>query len=253
MLEFLYTSDYDKATKAATTEANEDSQSNHLPVDADEYESLAYHVHMYAIADKFDVNDLKTLAKSKFQSSISGRWPIPCFPALVQEILVSTPSTDIGLRGLVISICAEHITELLNEETTTGDSENAGDPAATGPSQTSSFTHTLGKESTFTSAVLTEVARHSSKKSTEADAAYAGLSQEFETHKNKASKEIDGLKGKLQQARKELNDCKDAMRAAGRQPLCCEGEGFLPTFSPGTSLSPPRLRLTCAACRMMYN
>ena len=253
MLDYLYTSDYNEASKAATTQANGDSPSNHLLVDVDEYEGLAYYIRMYAIADKYDIKDLKTLAQSKFESSITGRWPIPLFPALVQEILVSTPSTDSGLRGLVTSICAQHITELLDGETTAEDLKNTGDNATTEPSKTPNFTHTLGKESTFTSAVLTEVARNSTKKSTEADAAYAGLSQEFETYKGKASKEIDGLKAKLQQVRKELNDCKDAMRAAGRQPLCCEGEGFLPTFSPGTSLSPPRLRLQCAACRKMYN
>lgn len=253
MLEFLYTSDYDEATKTAVTQVNGDNQTNDLPIEADEYECLACHIQMYTIADKYDIQELKTLAKSKFQSSVSDRWPIAFFPALIQEILVSTPSTDSGLRDVVTKICAEHITEFLDRGNQVEDSENTGNATVIDTYKQPKFGQTLATESTFTSAILTEVVRNNSKKAMEADAAYARLSQEFVTYKEKAIKETDGLKAKLQQARKELNDCKDVMRAAGRQPVCCEGQGFLTSFSPGISLSPPRLRLKCAACRKVYN
>ena len=253
MLEFLYTSDYDEATKPAITQVNEDNQTIDVPVDADDYECLACDIHMYAIADKYDIQELKTLAKSKFQSSVSGRWPIAFFPALVQEILVSTPSTDSGLRDIVTKICAEHITELLDGDNREEDSQDIGNNTAIDTPKQPNFSQTLATESTFTSTILAKVVRNSSKKAIEADAAYARLSQEFVTYKEKAIKETDGLKAKLQQSRRELSDCKDVMRAAGRQPVCCEGQGFLPSFSPGNSLSPPRLRLKCAACRKVYN
>ena len=250
MLEFLYTSDYDEATQTAITEKNGNIHTNDMQSYADDYERIVYHVHLYAIADKYDIKDLKDLSKAKFQSSISGRWPIPFFPALVQGILNSTPPEDSGLREIITPICADHVTELLSKETAISYSSDSDPSIVDDTHNETTFIQTLSENGAFTSAILTRVARDRSEKLMEADAAYAGLSQEFVTYKAKSNKETNGLKAKLQQARKELNDCKDAMRAAGRQPLCCEGEGFLPTFSPGP---PPGLRLQCAACRSVYN
>ena len=250
MLQFLYTSDYDEATQTAITEENEDIQSNDVQSYADDYERLVCHVRLYAIAEKYNIKDLKDLSKAKFQSSISGRWPIPGFTALIQGILNSTPPKDSGLRDIITPMCAEHVTELLSKETAISYSSDSDPSIVDDTNNETTFIQALSEDGAFTSAILNQVARDRSEKLMEADAAYAGLSQEFVTYKNKAIKEVDGLKAKLQQARKELNDCKDAMRAAGRQPLCCEGEGFLPTFSPGP---PPGLRLQCAACRSVYN
>ena len=259
MFQFLYTSEYGESTHATVMHENRDGPSDDLPTEADEYECFASHVRVYAIADKYDIVDLKSLAKSKLQSLISGRWPIPFFPALIQGILNSTPPKDTGLRDIIIPICAEHVTELLTSETAISyslDPASSIDPDPSIVDDTHdeiTFKQTLSENGAFTSAILTQVVQNSSDQLKDSGAACAGLSQELATNKEKSMKEVDSLKEKLRQARQKVIELENAMKAAGRQPLCCEGAGFLPSFSPGNSRSSAQLRLKCAACRKVYN
>ena len=251
MLEFLYTSEYDETSHITVKVDNGDNKSNNLPTEADEYERLTCHVRLYAMADKYDIQDLKSLAKSKFQSSISNRWPIPFFPALVQEILHSTPHNDRGLREIITPICAEHVTELLSRETLVS---YPPDPSIVDDLQNEvTFNQTLSENGAFTSAVLTQVAHSSSEQLKDFGAAYAGLSQELARYKKKSMNEMDSLKEKLRQARQKVIELETVMKAAGRQPLCCEGAGFAPSFVPGNPRSSAKLRLKCAACRKVYD
>ncbi|KAL8783045.1 MAG: hypothetical protein Q9195_009499 [Heterodermia aff. obscurata] len=206
MIQFLYTSEYDETTQITVKQDNEDGPKNDLMTQAEAYEHLACHVQLYAAADKYDIEDLKYLAKSKLEMSISGRWPIPFFPVLVQGILNSTPPKDRGLREIITPICAEHIAELLSTETAVSNPLDPDSSTVDDIRDEITFNDTLSENGAFTSAVLAQVALNGSKKLMEAEVAYAGLSQEFVTYKEKAAKEIDGLKAKLQQARKELND-----------------------------------------------
>lgn len=79
--------------------------------DFNEESSLMTNVKVYAMADKFDVEELKMLAKEKFEACSRG-WPLPKFPSVVQEALTSTPESDRGLRDILRSIIARHVEEI---------------------------------------------------------------------------------------------------------------------------------------------
>ena len=73
--------------------------------------SLMINVQVYAMADKFDVAELKLLAKEKFLTCAQG-WPLPDFPSVVREALNSTPESDHGLRDVLNRILAEHLDDI---------------------------------------------------------------------------------------------------------------------------------------------
>ena len=73
--------------------------------------SLMINVQVYAMADKFDIAELKVLAKQKFSKSAQG-WPLPDFPRVVHEALTSTPESDRGLRDILRRILAEHVKDI---------------------------------------------------------------------------------------------------------------------------------------------
>lgn len=73
--------------------------------------SVVRHVQVYAMAEKFDIPELKALAKEKFLKCAQG-WPLPDFPSVVHEALTSTPESDQGLRGILNEILAEHVEEV---------------------------------------------------------------------------------------------------------------------------------------------
>ena len=112
---------------------NESTQSKTDTVSADRIEELDEPTHevishaessglminakVYAMAEKFDIPQLKSLAKDKFAKHACG-WPILDFASVAHEVLTSTPSSDRGLRDIVRNIIANHVTEI------TTDSEN---------------------------------------------------------------------------------------------------------------------------------
>ena len=253
MIQFLYTSDYDEATPTAIVEENGDGQSNDVQSWADDYECLVCHVRLYAIADKYDIEDLKSLAKSKFQSSISGRWPIRYFPALIQGILKSTPPRDWGLREIITPICVEHITELWSERTIIShppdsDSNSTGD-APNGIT----LEQALNEDGAFAIALFAEVVHSSSARLMDSENAYSGLSQESITYRETSDKEITGLSERLRHTKDELDHYKYMMRTAARQPFCCPRAGFNPIYFPGNHRSSARFRLRCAGCGKICN
>ena len=73
--------------------------------------SLMINVQVYAMADKFDVAELKLLAKEKFLTCAQS-WPLPDFPSVVREALSSTPESDHGLRDILNRILAEHVDDI---------------------------------------------------------------------------------------------------------------------------------------------
>jgi hypothetical protein len=70
-------------------------------------------ISVYAIADKYDIPTLKKLAEIKFRSLAYSIWPHHNFPAIVKSAYESTSDNDEGLRGIVTSICADHIEDVL--------------------------------------------------------------------------------------------------------------------------------------------
>lgn len=75
--------------------------------------SMLNNISVYAIADKYDIPTLKKLAEIKFRNLAYSLWPHHDFPAVVKSAYESTPDNDEGLRGVVASICADHVEDML--------------------------------------------------------------------------------------------------------------------------------------------
>lgn len=64
---------------------------------------LVINAQVYALADKYDIPQLKWQAKLKF-FLLSRQILVPGFPKVVHEVLTSTPHTDRGLREALLDI-----------------------------------------------------------------------------------------------------------------------------------------------------
>lgn len=73
-------------------------------------------ISVYAIADKYDIPQLKILAKSKFQALVHSKWPFDDFPAIIKATFGTSPLEDGGLKEVVLGICAVHIDEIMKNE-----------------------------------------------------------------------------------------------------------------------------------------
>lgn len=70
--------------------------------------ALVSNMRVYAIADKYDIPCLKELAKQRFCTWARSEWARPDFPAIVRVVFESTPSSDRGLRDIIIALVAAH-------------------------------------------------------------------------------------------------------------------------------------------------
>lgn len=102
MIQFMYNGDYYDLTG--------DTQ----PPCAD----LFLHTRVYAIADYYNVCDLKPLAARKFMAARPGpRDKSPHFLDVVKEVYASTPETDVLLRYVAVgwlALCAEHYVDQID-------------------------------------------------------------------------------------------------------------------------------------------
>ena len=73
-------------------------------------------VLVYAIAEKYDIPSLKTLAKGKFQSLARSQWPHDDFYAVAEAVFSTTPDNDMELRQVVLDLCEEHFQDILRNE-----------------------------------------------------------------------------------------------------------------------------------------
>ena len=140
MLLYLYKSDYpdqdvpDTPAKSVTTDS---SFPSHLQLQTSEItemetalettpspseDAISYaprmmnNVLVYAIADKYDIAELKELAKFKFQTLISSKWPHDDFHAIAEAVFSTTPDEDMGLRKIVLETCIKHFRDILKDE-----------------------------------------------------------------------------------------------------------------------------------------
>lgn len=78
--------------------------------------ALLSNVSVYAIADKYDVSELKKLAICKFKTRCVGQWDCGLITTITKAVYESTPANDRGLRDQIIRICfiyAEFVKEYL--------------------------------------------------------------------------------------------------------------------------------------------
>ncbi|KAI9791658.1 MAG: hypothetical protein M1835_000209 [Candelina submexicana] len=79
------------------TELNESVSSRPTPEP-----NLLLHVSIYALADKYGIHGLKTLAAEKFRVQAREHWDDPEFPQAMHEVYETTPDNDRHLRDTVI-------------------------------------------------------------------------------------------------------------------------------------------------------
>ena len=65
-------------------------------------------VLVYALADKYDVTTLKSLAKHKFEKAMNDCWNADAFSGIALQIYTTTPSSDRGLRDCAKVLMEKH-------------------------------------------------------------------------------------------------------------------------------------------------
>jgi hypothetical protein len=112
MISFFYTLDYDNgitipsfAILGATKIGSASTEQSVLSCCG---------VREYAIAEKYDIKELKALAQSRFSTWVKSNWNHPEFYSVVNEVYYSTPSNDRGLRDLVESVVKENVGSVLH-------------------------------------------------------------------------------------------------------------------------------------------
>ena len=81
---------------------------------------------VYALADRFEVLDLKELAKSKFKISLTKDPPVEAISEVINFVYGHTPFNDRSLRNLLVDYCAKQIDQLQTSAGFRSTMENVG-------------------------------------------------------------------------------------------------------------------------------
>ena len=124
MLKYLYNLDYDDTGDAASiapymldeTSVNVAEVSEQLTeTQAALHSRLLNNITVYAIADKYDIPQLKMSAQEKVKTWISKHELSQDLPLIIDAIFSTTPSSDEGLRLVATTFCNEHDLALLRK------------------------------------------------------------------------------------------------------------------------------------------
>lgn len=120
MLTYLYTVDYDdKSDDNGLASAGAEpatSQFERVKADGSLIDQMIADVLVYAIADKYNIPELKELSMSKFEALLDDESVPNKFAAVVDAVYTTTPDTDSGLRDMIIDYCAENIDTFAESE-----------------------------------------------------------------------------------------------------------------------------------------
>jgi hypothetical protein len=101
-IDFLYTQQYDDdGSKAANKSAPEVSNALHT------------NIALYIVGDKFDVTALKTLAKEKYEKTVSASWNCILFTSSLKLLYAGTAKNGRLLKGVATNAAANHVEELV--------------------------------------------------------------------------------------------------------------------------------------------
>ncbi len=92
--------------EGSVTISSTSEERDNAPLTIDE-PSLLNNVLVYAVAEKYNITELKELAKAKFQGRAISLLSAMEFPEIIRELYRSTPSSDRGLRDILCQVCAE--------------------------------------------------------------------------------------------------------------------------------------------------
>ena len=69
---------------------------------------MILNVRIYGLADKYEISNLKCLAKARFESAARAGWSTIEFPLSIEIIYESTPLSDRCLRDIAVKVAVEH-------------------------------------------------------------------------------------------------------------------------------------------------
>ncbi|KAL9023881.1 MAG: hypothetical protein Q9196_006906, partial [Gyalolechia fulgens] len=70
-------------------------------------------VQVYALAEKYDVQPLKSLAAKRFRVGAAEEWKIVDILPILTEVYNTTPTADRGLREDMLKVCSRYADELM--------------------------------------------------------------------------------------------------------------------------------------------
>ncbi|KAN0071715.1 BTB/POZ fold [Elaphomyces granulatus] len=117
MISFFYTHDYDhEITIPSYTDASILGAAKIGSASTEKSTLSCCGVREYAIAEKYDIKELKAFAQSRFSTWVKSNWNHPEIYSVVNEVYNSTPSNDRGLRDLVKSTVKKNATSALHKD-----------------------------------------------------------------------------------------------------------------------------------------
>ncbi|KAI4112896.1 MAG: hypothetical protein LQ338_008258 [Usnochroma carphineum] len=86
-------------------------KANHEPAKFSFAQAVLNNALVYALAEKYDIQDLKVIAKDKFghRSAFSFLWDIDNVISVLEVVYNTTPTIDRGLRDIAAQIGSQHI------------------------------------------------------------------------------------------------------------------------------------------------
>lgn len=114
VLSYLYTTNYEDGDPTATAEdiaSRESPEPSNASVNTEDIDKVDIwrvmnNLRVYTLADKYDIQPLKDLSKTKLDAYRAGEFEEDDLVALLDEVFNTTPATDRGLRQSVLSMCA---------------------------------------------------------------------------------------------------------------------------------------------------
>ncbi|OAL42711.1 hypothetical protein IQ07DRAFT_525636, partial [Pyrenochaeta sp. DS3sAY3a] len=97
VFEYLYTGDYSDSEKA-----------DKFPDD----DKLSKHLRVYALANMFCIEDLKTVCLDKFRRETSKGWDSDLFLGCVWEVYHSIPAYPHTIRPALVDVAVAHVREI---------------------------------------------------------------------------------------------------------------------------------------------
>jgi hypothetical protein len=104
MVEFFYQQDYEVSYPRSMSEASPEAHGH----------TMIFHLQVYALANRLQIQDLKNLAAENFADVIIKHWGDPSFPAAIQfAYSIAPPSTEgDDLRASVVDVATAHAKDL---------------------------------------------------------------------------------------------------------------------------------------------
>ena len=214
-----------------SSEAINPAEVRHAP-----HERLMNNVLVYALANKYDIPELKTLAKAKFSTLVGGQSSLEDLSTTANAVFTTTPASDLGLRHIVINVCSESVQAALENESIVSTMEEQGYFAL------GVLRHIVGRLASVEARLGETIIREDVLRAELAESAKEkkGLAQQAENALHEKNVGLLSLDSALDSANnvEECRHCK------------ADFSGHLKRIGSSATLA---LRLTCSKCRTKHS